>query len=656
MRQKYIFPLILFCLSNFLWNVGNIVTNLTNGDIFWAIISTIGLIFIPTTIFHFTAEYTEFFKKKYFLLAYLPSAILLITLSLGYYVTGVEYKAIGYEAKYNPSIILIHSWMGFFFVLLSTFMLYKYYMENVGIKRKQSLYIMIAIPTNAVFSFTSYVIMEEMLGMAQFPLGSTLDFVTLLLILYAILRFKLPVETAAEIDFRILAEIATEGICIVDRKKKIEYANDYFCKILDVTKNKILGKDFFEIVDEEYKNECEKRCDRVLQKGEKIKGLEVKLNSGNKKISTEINASPIKWNNEIIGCFITIRDIEERKRMEEELRKQKTYFQALFESSPEAIVSLDEKHHVKEINKAFQKLFGYTIEELRGKNIDDFVLPLEEEKKGREITKRVMNGDVVKAEGVRKRKDGSLIHVSILGAPIFIDGKQVGIFGIYRDITDRKQAEEEREFYNSLLRHDIANKLTIIQGNLEILSETPLNKEQKEIIKDMFKALEASNQLIDTIRKLHASRKKERISIELHEIISRIVENYRQHAKSKGIEIEYKPIRGKVMANYLIENIFSNIIQNAIMHSNCNKIRIWGEYDEEKKMYKISIEDNGKGIPNDIKKKIFNPGVKGKDSKGSGLGLYLVKKLVESYGGIIELKETPRGTIFNIYLPKAHNS
>ena len=654
-KQKYILPLIFFCLSNFLWNVGNILANLTDGQILWAEISTIGLIFIPATIFHFAAEYTNFFRKKYYLLlAYIPSIALFILLLLEFYVTDVTYKKIGYEAEYDAAIFFIHSWIGFFFVLLSTFMLYRYYKENVGVKKKQSLYILIAIPSNAVFSFLSYIVMEEMLNMAQFPLGSTLDFLTLLLILYAIVRFKLPVETPAEIDFRILAETATEGICIVDRARRIEYANDYLCKMFCISKNKILGKNFFEFVAENYRDKCEEKCKEVLRKGNTIRGLEVIFECGEKKIIGEINASPIKWNNEIIGCFITIRDIGEKKRMEEELRRQKTYFQALFESSPEAIVSLDEKHRVMDINKAFRNLFGYSIEELKGKNIDDFILPPEEERKGREISKKVMSGEVIKTEGVRKRKDGSLVQVSILGAPIFIDGKQIGIFGIYRDITDRKRAEEEREFYNSLLRHDIANKLTIIQGNLEILKDTPLNEEQKNILADVFKALEASNQLIDTIRKLHASREKKKVPMDLHEVLKKVIESHTQHAQSNGIEIEYMPMKGKVMANSLIENVFSNIIHNAIVHSGCNKIKIHGGYDEEKKMYRVVIEDNGKGIPDEEKKRIFDPGVKGKKSKGSGLGLYLVKKLIEGYGGRIEVKDAePKGTAFIIYLPPA---
>ncbi len=654
-RQKYIIPLVFFCLSNFLWNIGNILINLTDGQILWAEVSTVGLIFIPATIFHFAAEYTNFFRKKYYLLlAYIPSIVLLILLLSGWYVTGTAYRKIGYEAEYNAAIFLIHSWMGFFFVLLSTFMLYRYYKENVGIKKKQSLYILIAIPSNAIFSFISYIIMEEMLNMAQFPLGSTLDFLSLLLILYAIVRFKLPVETPAEIDFRILAETATEGICIVDRARRVEYANNYLCKMFGISKNKILGRNFFEFVAKEHREKCEEKCKEVLRKGNTIRGMEARFVSSDREIMGEINASPIRWNNEIIGCFITIRDIGERKKMEEELRRQKIYFQALFESSPEAIVSLDEKHRVMDINKAFKELFGYTLKELKGKNIDDFILPPEEEKKGREITKKVMKGEVIRTEGVRKRKDGSLVPVSILGAPIFIDGKQIGIFGIYRDITERKQAEEEREFYNSLLRHDIANKLTIIQGNLEILSETNLNDEQKEIIKDMLKALEASNRLIDTIRKLHISRKQAIVPISLDEVLSKVTENYRQHARSKGIEIHYEPIDGKVMANSLVENVFSNIIHNAIVHSECKNIRIYGGFDERKGMYKIAIEDDGKGIPDEEKKKIFNFGVKGKKSQGSGLGLYLVKKLVEGYGGKIEVRDAkPKGTAFIIYLPPA---
>lgn len=654
-RRRYTLSLVLIFFASFFWNVGTVISNLTNGNILWAEIGTAGLIFVPAVILHFSAEYTGLFKRKYYFIAYIPAIIFSILNFTGYYIEKVEYKGIGFEPVYNEILFSLNSWIGLFMIIFSTFLLFKYYTESVGIKRKQILIILFAIPANAILSFISYEAMNEILNIAQFPVGSTFDFITISLIIYAILKFKLPVGTPAEIDFRILAETAGEGICIVDESGILEYSNNYFCEMIDDSKRKIIGKPLINFISDESKDKVNKHIMEAI-KGKKFEGIEIKLNGKNGIMTAEMNASPIIWNDRIIGSFITIRDIEERKRMEEELRRQRTYFHALFWNSPEAIVSLDEKHRVVDINPAFEELFGYTIEELKGKNIDEFILPDEEREKGEDLTKQVISGKVVRTEGKRKRKDGSLIDVSVLGSPIFIDGKQVGIFGIYRDITARKEAEQEREFYNSLLRHDVANKNTIILGNLELLDTENLTAEQKSLIEDALKASRSSTELIDNIRKLHLINDEKILApVNIHGILSKTVRNFEQQAKNRGIEIIYSPFEGIVMADSFLENVFSNIIQNAILHSNCSKIEISGNEEEigKKIFYKISIRDDGDGIPEEMKKDIFNPRVKRRGSPGSGLGLYLVKKLVEKYGGHIYVKDANKGgTVFEIYLPK----
>ena len=653
-KKDYIFPLIFIFLTGFLWNAGTVLTNVTEGNIIWAELGTVGLIFIPFTIFHFTVAYTGYFEKKYHPFIYTPALLLLAALVAGEYVTGVVFRGYGYEPLYQPMVLAVNSWIGFFLTILSVFLLYRYYRENVGIKRRQTFYILLAVPANAILSVLSYYLMVDVLGVAQFSVGSVFDFATFLLILYAIIRFKLPVDTAAEIDFRILAETASDGICILDTRGCIEYSNTYFTTLVNSPERQVLGKPLTHFIPEEFHDRIEEEWNRIYS-GKKITGLEVMLERENDgRITVELTAAPIVWNNEIIGSFVIVRNIEKRKKMEEELRTQRTYFQALFHSSPEAVVSMDERHRVLDVNPAFSELFGYTAEELRGKNIDDFILPEEERQHGEEITKKVIHGNIVRAEGYRKRKDGSLVYVSILGSPIFIEGKQVGIFGIYRDITARIEAEREREFYNSLLRHDIANKNAIILGSLELFEAENLTDEQASLLENAMRAAESSSELIEKIRNLHRiGREKELLVINVHDVITRVIDELAQTAESHGVTIRYTPIRGFVRADPLLENVFFNIIQNAIIHAGCTTITISGT--EEKSYHKISIEDDGKGIPEDVRARIFMPQVKRKGSPGSGLGLYLVKKLVESYGGYIEVgdaRQSKTGTVFDIYLRK----
>ena len=127
---------------------------------------------------------------------------------------------------------------------------------------------------------------------------------------------------------------------------------------------------------------------------------------------------------------------------DEELRKQKAHFENLFQLAPEAIVVRDLENRVLRANREFTNLFGFTLEEALGRNISELIVPdglWEESEKLRETLKR---GERVDAEIIRKRKDGSRIVVSFVAAPVAAEGGTPEIYGIYRDITERKRAEE----------------------------------------------------------------------------------------------------------------------------------------------------------------------------------------------------------------------
>jgi len=138
----------------------------------------------------------------------------------------------------------------------------------------------------------------------------------------------------------------------------------------------------------------------------------------------------------------TTMDITQRKRAEEELRKQKAHFEKLFELAPEAIVLRDIDNRILRVNREFTNLYGFTPEEALGRNISDLIVPEGHGEASEKLREALSRGERVNAELTRKRKDGSRLNVSFVAAPVQVEGNTPEIFGIYRDITERKRAEE----------------------------------------------------------------------------------------------------------------------------------------------------------------------------------------------------------------------
>jgi len=152
---------------------------------------------------------------------------------------------------------------------------------------------------------------------------------------------------------------------------------------------------------------------------------------------------PVLDNAGNLTAFIgTTMDITPRKQVEEELRKQKARFEKLFELAPEAIVLRDFENRILRVNREFTNLYGFTPEEALGRNITDLIVPESYWEESEKIRGALQRGERVDAELTRKRKDGSRLIVSFSAAPVKVEGNTPEIYGIYRDITERKRAEE----------------------------------------------------------------------------------------------------------------------------------------------------------------------------------------------------------------------
>jgi len=156
-----------------------------------------------------------------------------------------------------------------------------------------------------------------------------------------------------------------------------------------------------------------------------------------------VSASPVlDEDGKIIKIVEVARDITERKQAEKSFQTEKAYLDSLFESAQEAIVVVDNDSRIIRVNNEFSRLFGYARDETIGKVLDQLIASKDTLNEAVSITKKILRGEKSAIERLRRRKDGTLINVSVLASPILVKGKQVAAYGIYRDISARKKAEE----------------------------------------------------------------------------------------------------------------------------------------------------------------------------------------------------------------------
>lgn len=138
-------------------------------------------------------------------------------------------------------------------------------------------------------------------------------------------------------------------------------------------------------------------------------------------------------------------DIRIRRKAERELQVQKAYFEKLFRANPEGIVILDNEDRIVDANPAWLRMFAYQLDHVRGRRINDLIVDEALEKEASDLTRQVLARRSVHGESIRRRSDGTPVPVSILGAPITLEDDSLGVFGIYRDISDRRRAEQALE-------------------------------------------------------------------------------------------------------------------------------------------------------------------------------------------------------------------
>lgn len=264
--------------------------------------------------------------------------------------------------------------------------------------------------------------------------------------------------------FKLGLERSGEAIFLTDIDGIIVYVNPAFEKIYGYSKDEALGKTPRILKSGLLSEEIYRNFWNTLFARQAIAGELVNKAKDGRLLTIDGSANPVLDNDgKLVGFLAIQRDITERKQAEKLLQVEKAYLEQLFESSPEAIILTDNSGKIIKNNSEFTRMFGYSLEETVGRSVDDLICSESSRADSISLTRKIAEGQSISLEAVRYRKDGSPVDVSILGTPITVDGGQVAVYGIYRDITKRKKSEEinraRTEFLSQLVGHTNATEL-----------------------------------------------------------------------------------------------------------------------------------------------------------------------------------------------------
>lgn len=474
----------------------------------------------------------------------------------------------------------------------------------------------------------------------------------------------------SEIRYQTLVRKLPIGILIFVGGK-IVFTNETANQILGATNSKeLLGRDPLSIVQPSYADQVKQRLELAM-KGETLPLCEQKyIRLDGTEVDVEEMAFPFVYRSDK-AVQVIFRDISEKKLTEALIRKNETLFTRLFNSIPLATVMLDESGKVQQINRGFKDMFGYELEELKGKNLNDFIVPEELRNEGIDLNNLIAASRIISVVTVRRHKQGRFVNVILYGVPVMQDNETIGVYGVYVDITERMKVEEELKIRNAELdnfvykvSHDLRAPLSSVLG-LVNLARLPGNPDDlSDYIEIIGEKVAHLDHFISDVLSHSKNLKMEVVisKVDLAQIIDKTFKDLdylkgamemTKNVKVEGVEFYSDPWR--------ISEIFRNLISNAIKYRQLSERRtpeITIKVHVDNLRADISFMDNGIGISPDNLNRIFEMFFRATEqSDGSGIGLYIVKNAVEKLGGQITVaSQYGEGTRFNIILPNRISS
>ncbi|OPY28597.1 MAG: putative diguanylate cyclase [Methanocella sp. PtaU1.Bin125] len=470
----------------------------------------------------------------------------------------------------------------------------------------------------------------------------------------------------SEEKFRLLTETSPTAIFIYQGDRFV-YMNPATESITGYSHEELMEMSPWEIVHPDYREKVKELASRRMKGLYHPTSYETKLltRDGREKWMNNSSAS-IVYKNRPAGLIVAF-DITDRKQAEDALRESEERLRLCAATARFGTFDWDIVHDRHFWSPETYEIYGIpqgtplTLDYLNsliypGDRQDDVVAAgLDPEGPG----------EYAMEYRIRRASDGEVrwvyVRTRVLFAGEGAGRRAVRILGAIQDITEQKEAEEmlanakeQVELYLDLMGHDINNMNMIAGGFLELARQAlnddgRLERTNIDLLDRAMAAINHSSALISNVRKLQRGRSGEykRETYDLGALIEEVCGEYRS-VPDRDVSISCDTVKGvQVQANELLRDVFVNLIDNAIKHSSGPvfiSIRMAPVRRNGRQYCTVTVEDNGPGVPDRMKDAVFDRLRRGDTlSKGNGLGLYLVRSLVESYGGTVRVEDRETG-------------
>ncbi|MBI3401714.1 MAG: PAS domain S-box protein [Acidobacteria bacterium] len=353
-----------------------------------------------------------------------------------------------------------------------------------------------------------------------------------------------------------------------------------------------------------------------------------------------------------------------RRRHEQELHDSDAHWRSIFDSAVDGIIVIDAHGIVERFNPSAQRLFGYTADEVVGRNVRLLMPSPHYEEHDQYLDRYHATGQRkiigIGREVVGQRKDGttfplhlSVSEMNVAGGPKFA--------GILHDLTPRVQLEERLRDQTALARlgemaaviaHEVKNPLAGVRGAVEVIGKRlPSESRDRLVVKEILARIDGLNNMMTDLLLFARPPQPRPALVDVVPLIEMTASLISEDAALKDLRIDVGGAAPPVMADAeLLKIVFHNLIVNGA-HAMRGTGIINVSVKPVDRFCEIAVRDNGPGIPVDIRQKIFTPFFTTK-SRGSGLGLPTAKRFVEAHHGLIAVDCPPSGgTTVTVQLP-----